>query len=63
MSMWDRVRRYAGPFIEQDHRVCGVCERRFLSGVVRIERGYTVGAICHTCLGKVPVKDLGDLVV
>jgi hypothetical protein len=63
MSMWDRVRRYAGPIIDQNHRVCGVCDRRFLSGVIKVQRGYTIGAICHTCAasGAKRVLNFDDL--
>ena len=52
MSMRERVRRFGGPRIDQDHRVCGVCDRRFLTGVIKVERGYTVGAVCYTCVAS-----------
>lgn len=37
------------PFIEQDVRVCGNCDYRFLSGVIVVERGYPVRALCSKC--------------
>lgn len=32
-------------------RVCDECKSRFLSGFVKIERGYPVWAICRECGG------------
>ena len=37
------------PFIEQDVRVCENCDRKFLSGVIVVERGYPVRALCANC--------------
>lgn len=37
------------PFIDQEHRVCDVCGRRFLSGLVHIERGVMGAALCYEC--------------
>ncbi|KIC34734.1 hypothetical protein RA25_02815 [Leisingera sp. ANG-S5] len=37
------------PFIDQDKRVCQNCEKRFLSGVAVIERGFPVRMLCMDC--------------
>lgn len=58
MSMWERVRRFDGPFIGQRHRKCQVCDRRFLTGVIQVERGHSVGAICHTCVASGATRQL-----
>jgi hypothetical protein len=50
MSMWERVERFGGPDIAQKHRRCDVCRRPFLSGAIRVERGHSIGAVCHTCI-------------
>jgi hypothetical protein len=60
MSMWERVRRFGGPDIAQKHRQCDVCRRPFLSGALRLERGHSVGAVCHTCLDAVLVGDVNQ---
>lgn len=48
--LWDRARRFGGPFISERHRRCNVCGRRFLNGALIVEFGYTTNAICERCL-------------
>ena len=57
MSMWERIRQFGGPDIPQAHRHCEVCRRPFLSGAIRLERGHSVGALCHTCLAAAMARD------
>lgn len=57
MSMWERVRRFGGPDIAQKHRHCEVCLRPFLSGAIRVERGHSVGAVCHICISAAMGRD------
>jgi ribosomal protein L40E len=42
--------RYVGVHTNQNHRVCDKCGNRFLSGIIRFERTYSVEAICHRCV-------------
>ena len=58
MSMWDRVTRFGGPDIAQKHRNCDVCGRPFLSGALRLERGHSVGAVCHSCIAAAVGRDV-----
>lgn len=49
MPYWNRKNKHILPFIQQDVRVCGHCGYRFLSGVIVVERGYPVRALCEKC--------------
>jgi hypothetical protein len=40
------------PTLPQDDRVCDECGKRFLSGIVHIERHYLVSMLCYTCCEK-----------
>jgi hypothetical protein len=57
MTMWERIRAFDGPDIAQRHRRCDVCRRPFLSGALRLERGHSIGAVCHTCLAAPADQD------
>jgi hypothetical protein len=35
--------------IEQDYRVCSVCEKRTLSGIAHIDRGNLTAFLCYGC--------------
>lgn len=35
--------------IPQDDRVCSKCERKFLSGIVHIDRAHTGAMLCLDC--------------
>lgn len=41
--------RYVGVRTTQDQRVCDYCGSRFLSGLIRFNRTYSVEAVCHKC--------------
>jgi hypothetical protein len=48
-DMWSRVREFKGPFIDPEYRRCSVCGERALNGVLKVERGYSVGFLCEKC--------------
>jgi hypothetical protein len=60
-DMWERVKAFDGPKIEQKFRVCGICKKKFLSGYLRIERSHSIGAICEKCYDSHRRPDLADL--
>lgn len=35
--------------IEQEYRVCSVCEKRTLSGIAHIDRGNLTAFLCYEC--------------
>jgi hypothetical protein len=49
MPYYQRALNPIMPFISQDKRVCQECGKRFLSGVLVIERGYPMRFLCNNC--------------
>jgi hypothetical protein len=52
------ARRFSGPYVSQRHRQCRHCGRPFLSGLLLIERGFTTGGVCDTCLERAKAGEI-----
>jgi hypothetical protein len=42
MGLWNYLGQFRG-------LTCFNCDRKFLSGIIRFERGHKVGVVCHAC--------------
>ena len=58
MSLGKRAKRFDHASIEQKHRMCDICGKRFLSGFVEIERSYIVTATCGPCAERAAGKGM-----
>lgn len=48
-TTWERVRRFGALFVPERYRRCKFCNRKFSTGILVIDHGYSHDAVCEEC--------------